>query len=105
MGLSRTLPKVFSRITFQALHVKTVIYPSGYGYEVKAGAKAAAVKECVADWLAFSPNGSRVGGDELRRAVCVGIGVARYDRLRRSRVGGTANVLTNFRSLHRRVAS
>ncbi len=38
--------------SFQALHVKTVLFPSGYGYEVKAGAKAEALKECVADWLA-----------------------------------------------------
>jgi hypothetical protein len=38
--------------SFQALQVKTVRYPSGYGYEVKAGAKAEAVKECVNDWLA-----------------------------------------------------
>lgn len=37
--------------SFQALHVKTVHYPSGYGYDVRAGSKAAAVKECVADWL------------------------------------------------------
>ena len=29
-----------------------MIYPSGYGYEVKAGAKAESTKECVADWLA-----------------------------------------------------
>lgn len=38
--------------SFQALHVKTVCYPSGYGYEVKAGAKAETVKECVKEWLA-----------------------------------------------------
>ena len=29
-----------------------MIYPSGYGYEVKTGAKAESTKECVADWLA-----------------------------------------------------
>ena len=39
--------------SFQALQVKTVRYPSGYGYEVKTGAKAETVKECVADWLAL----------------------------------------------------
>lgn len=38
--------------SFQALHVKTVCYPSGYGYEVRAGAKAESVKESVKDWLA-----------------------------------------------------
>jgi uncharacterized protein len=38
--------------SFQALHVKTVTYPSGYGYEVSAGAKAAAIKESTADWMA-----------------------------------------------------
>ncbi len=38
--------------SFQALHIRTVLYHSGYGYDVKAGSKAAAVKECVADWLA-----------------------------------------------------
>jgi uncharacterized protein YwgA len=38
--------------SFQALHIRTVLYPSGYGYDVKAGSKAADVKECVADWLA-----------------------------------------------------
>ncbi len=37
--------------SFRALHVRTVHYPSGYGYDVRAGSKAAAVKDCVADWL------------------------------------------------------
>jgi len=37
--------------SFQALQIKTVAYPGGYGYEVKPGAKAESVKQCVADWL------------------------------------------------------
>ena len=38
--------------SFQSLHVKTGIYPSGYGYEVKTGAKGESTKERVTDWLA-----------------------------------------------------
>lgn len=38
--------------SFQVLHVRTVLYPSGYGYEVKAGTKAETVKTRVAPWLA-----------------------------------------------------
>jgi hypothetical protein len=37
--------------SFQALHIKSVIYPSGYGYEVRSGSQASSVKECVAAWL------------------------------------------------------
>jgi len=37
--------------SFQALSVKTVIYPSGYGYNVRPGPEADSMKECVAKWL------------------------------------------------------
>ncbi len=38
--------------SFQALQVRTVIYSSGYGYDVRIGSKAESVKERAADWLA-----------------------------------------------------
>ncbi|MHB1036179.1 MAG: hypothetical protein ACYC35_18020 [Pirellulales bacterium] len=38
--------------SFQALQIKTVFYPTGYGYDVRSGSKAAAVKARVAEWLA-----------------------------------------------------
>jgi uncharacterized protein len=37
--------------SLQALDVKTVIYPSGYGYQVRPGTEANTVKEAVVAWL------------------------------------------------------
>jgi len=38
--------------SFRVLHVRTVLYPSGYGYDISTGSKAEDVKQCVAEWLA-----------------------------------------------------
>lgn len=38
--------------SFRALQIRTILYPSSYGYEVKAGSRAAALKDCVREWLA-----------------------------------------------------
>ena len=49
---SEVLDNLGTAQSFQSIHIKTILYPSGYGYEVRAGSKAETVKECVADWLA-----------------------------------------------------